>query len=320
MIRVKRDKGTPNIPVYTEKTKLSSDGKTQLTKAEKELEKAIEFFTDKKNYKSDKKITRSSFDFEVYKDKKLRALLTSIFNDKCAYCEGEYAHVAPTDYEHFRPKNAVDTGDGTFKPGYYWLAGDWNNLLISCIDCNRSREHEVPGQAKKVKLGKLDQFPLRQKNHVRSHNDDIGDEESDRLLINPCIDNPKKHFSFDEEGIISAKGKPLDMGKKSIEVYALQRKGLVEKRKTEMLDLTSAIEQLKHLISIHPILMDSGSAEKVKDNLKQIEQLKNDLERRTNAKAPYLGMKYQYIRKFKRRKEHEIFKKAKYDLGKLITS
>ena len=64
---------------------------------------------------------------------------------KCAYCESFYAGTQPVDVEHYRPKGKVDGMAG--HPGYWWLAGRWENLLPSCIDCNRKRRQKTPKAA-----------------------------------------------------------------------------------------------------------------------------------------------------------------------------
>ena len=46
--------------------------------------------------------------------------------------------------EHYRPKARVSTEQGD-KPGYYWLAARWENLLPSCTDCNSPRKQVMAG-------------------------------------------------------------------------------------------------------------------------------------------------------------------------------
>lgn len=56
-------------------------------------------------------------------------------HNKCCYCEKLEEQAKYRDVEHYRPKAT-----------YWWLAWTWDNLLFSCIDCNREY--------------KRDQFPL----------------------------------------------------------------------------------------------------------------------------------------------------------------
>src|SRR5580658_3529436 len=69
---------------------------------------------------------------QVYKDYK--PYLEWLFNHRCSFCECSILR-NPGDVEHYRPKSEVD--DDKSHPGYYWLAFDIDNLLLSCEDCNR---------------------------------------------------------------------------------------------------------------------------------------------------------------------------------------
>ncbi|MEK9939970.1 MAG: hypothetical protein VW548_03245, partial [Methylotenera sp.] len=85
--------------------------------------------------------SRKAFEFKAYKNDDVRHALFTLFHGKCAYCEARYDTTAPVDIEHFRPKGGID---GTDHLGYWWFAATWLNLLPSCIDCNRKREHPTP--------------------------------------------------------------------------------------------------------------------------------------------------------------------------------
>jgi hypothetical protein len=64
-----------------------------------------------------------------------KAALADMQHGKCCYCEKREEQPKYRDVEHYRPKVT-----------YWWLTWSWDNLLFSCMDCNR--EH------------KRDQFPL----------------------------------------------------------------------------------------------------------------------------------------------------------------
>src|SRR6266404_2065479 len=72
--------------------------------------------------------TRKEFPFKIYKQPYVKEAIEKIFHKKCAYCETFYIVAQPVDVEHFRPKGAVVVGKEK-KPGYYWLASEWTNLL-----------------------------------------------------------------------------------------------------------------------------------------------------------------------------------------------
>ncbi len=106
-------------------------------------------------------LEKGSYDFVRYREDEVSEALEALFHRKCAYCESAYDIVQPVDVEHYRPKGAVD--GAADHDGYWWLAMDWNNLLPSCIDCNRRRGQRIVGAsgAADVNAGKQAIFPLR---------------------------------------------------------------------------------------------------------------------------------------------------------------
>lgn len=80
-----------------------------------------------------------SFDRTVYAAPEVKQALCDDQHGKCAFCESLVRHVAYGDVEHFRPKAAyrADSGHPLRRPGYYWLAYDWSNLVFACELCNR---------------------------------------------------------------------------------------------------------------------------------------------------------------------------------------
>lgn len=155
---------------------------------------------------------------------------------KCAYCESFVTSYG--DVEHFRPKAAIYSlkSEGEERPylhtvknrkqtrltkrGYYWLAYDWTNYLLSCEICNRQWKKNF--------------FPIEE---GRIENDNEGypfisptpkDNETP-LLLNPFdldIDF-SEHFDFDDIGLII----PLtEKGKISTKIYGLARPSLMQFR------------------------------------------------------------------------------------------
>lgn len=193
-----------------------------------------------------------SFNFSAYKGDDVVTTLKSAFNGKCDYCESKILHVAPPDIEHFRPKGEV-TEDDTH-PGYWWLASDWENLLLSCRDCNASRYHTVLEDrggtlASTVQLaGKHCSFPVNGVYRAMSDVDDYLDE--DPLLIDPTTKNPDNHLTWSlEHNSALAAPRSLDnvvdvYGDTSVKGYALNRNELVQAR----LDHANAL--LKDIIII----------------------------------------------------------------------
>lgn len=195
-----------------------------------------------------------SFAFKAYKDDSVKDALNDLFHGKCAYCESTYAATAPMDIEHFRPKSAVVNAAGQMvKPGYYWLASEWDNLLPSCIDCNRPRKHLIHGQ--ETLAGKANLFPIANDQRTGDRMDPPVHQDEARLLLHPCRDFPDRHLRFEERqtGVVclatSAKGTH------SIEVYGLNREGLLSERQKRLLLLLAqadAVSARLELLEIDP--------------------------------------------------------------------
>lgn len=230
-------------------TKLDKGGPKELVKA--------------RIWRDDTDPKKKSFPFKAYKHAEVKATLEALFHGKCAYCESFYSAQAPVDVEHFRPKGAVQGADD--HPGYWWIAMDWENLLPSCIDCNRRRRQPTPvptgslsdlhnGTVKVQNTGKKDVFPVAGPRCV----DETGNLDLERAyLLDPCRDQPDEHLTFylepddmialvlpkgDDAVAVPALGDTDDVldnaaaagvsvrGALSIQVYGLNRLGLVQAR------------------------------------------------------------------------------------------
>src|SRR6266511_3690577 len=112
------------------------------------------------DYHSGKKTL--SIDSKIYGAKSVKNALLRAQHNKCCYCESKFRHTSYGAVEHYRPKGSVKQAPGLKEeyPGYYWLAYDWNNLLVSCERCNTSHKGNL--------------FPLMDNNtRTRSHHGDI---------------------------------------------------------------------------------------------------------------------------------------------------
>ena len=235
---------------------------------------------------------KKSFEFKVYKAAAIKSALEKLFHGKCAYCETYYSVQAPVDVEHFRPKGRIDGEDD--HPGYWWLGMEWENLLPSCIDCNRRRGQATPknsvllselgvgAKTKKINTGKKDIFPIA---GVRATYDlEHGEvdkaimqnalEREEALLIDPTTDDPGELLDYyiDPDNLISlvlpkdTENLPLAgeiedviaasdqartalRGAVSIQVYGLNRLGLVQER----------TRLLRHLEFLRQLIIDMES-------------------------------------------------------------
>lgn len=101
--------------------------------------------------------------------------------NKCCYCEKPISNGA---IEHYRPKaSCQDHKNGpVIRPGYYFLAYRWSNMLLSCTECNSSGQKGIL-------------FPI---NGIRATNiRELAFE--DPVIINPSSDEPEIHITFNED-------------------------------------------------------------------------------------------------------------------------
>jgi uncharacterized protein (TIGR02646 family) len=231
--------------------------------------------------------------FEAYSDPAVRTAINETFNFKCAYCESSFGAVHPVDVEHFRPKAAVDVGGKKpRKPGYYWLAARWDNLLASCIFCNRENRHVMPDGSSRV-TGKGNGFPLTKETDRAIK---PGDEKKEaRLLLNPYLDKPDTHLAFDGEGLVRARpgagGKESAKGAKSIEVYGLLRRELVHARADIAKDVAARIKRLEDLWKVQQQAPSPALLAVIQDDIAQ-------LKGRMEPDQPYSAMVNQLAKPF----------------------
>jgi len=198
-------------------------------RAVKEREAATRFYTERWNPEGSR--AQQRFDFKTYREPEVRAALVDLFHGKCAYCESRFGSVTPGDVEQYRPKASVAESSG--HPGYWWLASDWDNLLIACPDCNRVRIHA--GE----RAGKANRFPLVDE-AMRAWTP--GKESGEQpLLLDPCRDEPEEHLVFDASGQVVS---DTARGQTTISVLGLNRPGLADARR----EVAARIAQLAAML------------------------------------------------------------------------
>jgi uncharacterized protein (TIGR02646 family) len=158
-----------------------------------------------------------AFDFEKTSAiwRRLKPYLIELFKHKCAYCEFKFEANEVGEIEHYRPKKKV--AGAPAHPGYYWLAFEPKNLLISCSKCNKWG-------------GKKNQFPLAESADravLTCPAQELEDEQP--LLLNPYTDLPEQHLLFD--ALIGTVESITDRGAATIRVCDLNREPLAEKRR-----------------------------------------------------------------------------------------
>ncbi len=191
----------------------------------------------------------SDFDSRIFGHKNVKDALKEDQHNKCAYCEskltGSFANV-----EHYRPKTEYKENNISKKPGYYWLAYDWNNLFCSCDECN--------GQARKG-----NEFPLRDPNTRNITKKDISKEEP--LIINPAIEDPQEHICFHRHIAVAI----TDKGEETIRIFDLNGEAN-DKRNRILVEERRKVWEEKAVQTFH-LLIDSGKS--VYDSINWIKNL-----------------------------------------------
>lgn len=200
-----------------------------------------------------------------YGSEKFRKKLLECQGPKCAYCEKPLHNGA---IEHFRPKTAWQQTRGTAftRPGYYWLAYHWGNMLISCTECNQS------GQ-------KGNYFPVTGVRGI-SPSDCSGENCT---IINPAKVDPAIHITFNLSvpvGTIAG-----GRGDQNIEIFKLKDRADLKSSREDHLSLYEA----QKLISNLPI--GNGVTQQKKKNARA------HLKKAQNSKYPFAGMIRENIRK-----------------------
>ncbi|RUT78943.1 hypothetical protein [Ancylomarina longa] len=168
---------------------------------------------------------------QAYGYAKFKKQLRDAQGPKCCYCEKPIDSGA---IEHFRPKEAykVAKRNSLIRPGYYWLAYYWENMLLSCDDCNKSE-----------RKGNL--FPLMNGYRAKTHLDDYRNELP--VLINPAEEDPSIFISFNLDNPIAVNNN--FRGEQTIEILGLdQRYDLISGRK-ERLRLYKAMKIIAQRLS-----------------------------------------------------------------------
>ena len=252
-----------------------------------------------------------AFKFAAYKSNDVKNAIELLFHDKCAYCETHHGAGGPVDIEHFRPKGAIKEDPN--HQGYWWFAMDWNNLLYSCLDCNRMRGQVLvrPGmtheqveierqKTKRQNAGKKDSFPIRNA-RLQPEQNDIASE--DALLLDPTRCDPSDHLTFvadeNDRCLVIAKGPPNNpdpYGQMSIQVFGLNRSALVDARSMLWKKLRVQSEFLKEALDEHAAATTDQAKSKALDRARRIWL---ELESWAAPEQPYSGMTATFLDKLK---------------------
>ncbi|MBW8688114.1 HNH endonuclease family protein [Chitinophaga rhizophila] len=180
--------------------------------------------------------SKVDFDSKIYGHHTVKNALRDAQSHKCCFCESRISHISHGDVEHYRPKTAwVQDSEPFNRPGYYWLAYDWDNLLLSCQLCNERH--------------KKNYFPLQTpSNRALSHQSNISLEEP--LFIHPVLEDPARFITFREEVTVAINGN--DRGTVTIERLGLTRPALNESRREILALIRTVYDMAKGFPEAHP--------------------------------------------------------------------
>lgn len=211
-------------------------------------------------------VTSGNHDVEVDRAvlKKVKPALEAAQHGKCCYCESK---VRSADVEHFRPVKSTRQSvqkSPRKKPGYYWLAYDWQNLLWACRDCNE--------------YCKNDRFPLQNPAaRARSPKDDLSTEKP--LLIDPATEDPAQHLRFHAEEVLALT--PQDRvsrkGRTTVAVLGLSEPSITALRQAHY-------EEMRRIYEIYQALRASGADPNAEAQLAEV------LRDKAKDSAPYAAM------------------------------
>jgi uncharacterized protein (TIGR02646 family) len=175
----------------------------------REMERAKRYFETRVSTQ-----TRFDFNEEPYHAGDVMKSLFGLFHSKCAYCETPLTSDT-ADVDHFRPRFRSMNLDGSVSPKHYWwLAYSWENLVLSCVYCNRIKAHRFPVEGKRLD-------PLQY---------DVSKERND--LLDPGRDIAAKHLIFTDDGLALGQ---TERGKVTVELLNLNRPDVIEKRRNRVM-------------------------------------------------------------------------------------
>lgn len=283
-----------------------------------------------------------SYPFAIYKAAAVKAALDQKFFGKCAYCETVYASSAPVDIEHFRPKGAIEGDSahrGYWWLAMAWAnllpsCIDCNRRRNQQTPLASSSLVQLDAEAKRFSAsrvmlsGKKDAFPIAGK-RARLATDSLAGEEA--LLINPCEEDPSHSISFHVSSspliglalpvgsgpaaaipvadpvatavAAAAAATGLNVrGAVSIQVYGLNRLGLVQERTRVLRRLEFLGSMVIEIASIAQDLEDytDEKVQRAVDRLTRLQDLiMGQLLRATEPEEPYSRMAHEWLVRFK---------------------
>ena len=244
-----------------------------------------------------------SYKFGQYRGQTLKWPYASSLGGIVRIARAKIGAVGAREVEHYRPKGGITNLEE--HPGYWWLAHQWDNLLPTCRDCNKSLRQNIvtagmsksevidlQGRRAATSFGKANQFDIQ---GLRAVGTACNLNNEDPLLIDPCQVDPSLHIRWDFsaeltliEPLLGVRGYSAQ-GIYTIRTCALNRAELV-------LDRIPALRPMRALRTrlINRLNGWTGDVEELADILVEAETLSAFAEH----DQPYAGMAAAFIRDF----------------------
>lgn len=210
----------------------------------------------------------------LWSDEVVRKKLSAMHNNRCCYCERFRDSSRESDIEHFRPKTAVAEKVPN-RPGYWWLAYEWTNLLFSCKTCNE--------QYKKT------HFPVRGTRAV-SPDDSLNEEQA--CLLDPASEDVDSAIGFDwvtHRGnvLVYGIGSNVRRATTTVRIVGLNRPSLASER-------WEALQPLKRIARSMIRAQEEGVSQSY------ISRVAEEIQKMTSrsSAAPFVGMKRKFFQAF----------------------
>ena len=212
-------------------------------------------------FNNGKYVFKSGYGYQEFRD-----ALERCQGPKCCFCEKP---IGGGQIEHFRPKAAWKQviGSPLVRPGYYWLAFRWENMLISCGECNSSG-----------RKGNL--FPVVNPRGICY----LTCKTEVKTIINPAEEDPSQFVSFNLDLPVAVNNN--QRGIDNIEIFDLKSRGDLASIRRDHLTLYQAQKDIASLP--HPY----GAFTKAK-----IEKARKHLLVAQKPKQPFSGMIRENIKK-----------------------
>jgi uncharacterized protein (TIGR02646 family) len=218
-----------------------------------------------------------SFDCNIYAHKSVKQALIQTQHGKCCFCERLIG--TDGDVEHFRPKQAYKqaTGEPLYRPGYYWLAYEWNNLYLACSGCNQRHKQNL--------------FPLQNPSaRAISHRHNLGLEQP--LFIDPGKEDPEEFIRF--RGEVAYATEANIRGQATLDALKLNQRSLPEAR-LQRLQMLKRLWQVVQLARSDEKADDAEFQELAVEAEKSLEQATRDTAEFSAASRWAVQTKFQFV-------------------------